>query len=129
MTSNPVEQALAALLPDTVTVVASSSPDPAFSLLAAETVDYLLTTTIVNTSKGAGGADLADLKGLSIPVRVSGTFSDPSYSPDLGAVLSDKVKQKAKEKIDEKIEEKLGDKLKDKLGGKGGDLLKGLFGK
>ena len=91
--------------------------------LPGETIDYTLTAKLVSSLEGQGGAALGDLKGVSIPVRIGGTFSKPSYTPDLGAALSDAAKAKVEEKVEEqkqKIQEKLGDKLQDKL-------LKGLF--
>jgi AsmA protein len=91
--------------------------------LPRETIDYTLTTKIVGTLEGQGGAALGELKGVSIPVHVAGTFSKPSYTPDLGAALSDVAREKVQEKVEEqqqKIQEKLGDELQDKL-------LKGLF--
>jgi len=91
--------------------------------LPAETIDYLLTTKIVGSLKGQGGKGLDELKGVAIPVRISGTFSKPSYTPDLAAALGDVAKEKAKEKIEKKTQ-KL---LKDKLGDDTKQLLKGLF--
>lgn len=92
--------------------------------LIAEEIDYVLTTTIVGTLKGQGGKELEELQGVPIPVRVSGTFQDPSYKPALGEVLKSKATQEVKKKAEEKVKEK----LKDKLGGeKGQELLKGIF--
>ncbi|MCK5307964.1 MAG: AsmA family protein, partial [Gammaproteobacteria bacterium] len=91
--------------------------------LPEETIDYTLTAKLVGSLEGQGGAALGDLKGVSIPVHVGGTFSKPSYAPDLGAALSDAAKAKVEEKVEEqkqKLQEKLGDELQDKL-------LKGLF--
>jgi AsmA protein len=91
--------------------------------LPAETIDYTLTTKFVGSLEGQGGKSLEELKGVSIPVRVGGTFSKPTYSPDLGAALSDAAKARLEEKVEEqkqKLQEKLGDELQDKL-------LKGLF--
>ena len=88
--------------------------------LVKENLDYLLKTSIVGSLQGQGGADLEKLKGVTIPVRVSGPFSKPSYKPDLSAALSDTVKQKAEEKVEEKkqeVKQKLEDKLKSKLKG------------
>lgn len=90
--------------------------------LPEENLNYLVKASVVGSLKGQGGEGLEKLKGITVPVRVSGPFSDLSYKPDLSAALSDKVKQKAKEKIDEKKEE-VKDKLKDKLK----DKFKGLF--
>jgi AsmA protein len=91
--------------------------------LPAETIDYTLTTKFVGSLEGQGGKSLEELKGVSIPVRVGGTFSKPTYAPDLGAALSDAAKARLEEKVEEqkqKLQEKLGDELQDKL-------LKGLF--
>lgn len=60
--------------------------------LVNEEVNYLLTTTVVATSKGQGGAELDLLRGIAIPIRVSGTFSNLSYRPDLGAAGLNKLK-------------------------------------
>ena len=80
-------------------------------------------------------ADVDDLVGITIPLKVTGAVSAPSVSVDMGAVLADLAKRKLGEKLglttedgeaatpeevlDEKAQE-LEDKLKDKL--------KGLFG-
>jgi len=92
--------------------------------LPDETIDYLLTTKIVGSLEGQGGKSLDELKGVAIPVRIGGTFSKPTYTPDLAAALGDAAKEKAREKIEEKTK----DLLQDKLGDEGADqLLKGLF--
>jgi AsmA protein len=92
--------------------------------LPDETIDYLLTTKIVGSLEGQSGKALDELKGVAIPVRIGGTFSKPTYTPDLAAALGDVAKEKAKEKIEEKAQ----DLLKDKLGDETTDqLLKGLF--
>ncbi len=54
--------------------------------LPAETIDYRVTATVVATTKGQGGADLQDLAGVPIPVHVTGTFQDPKYGLDMGAL-------------------------------------------
>ena len=95
--------------------------------LAKETIDYTLTTKLVGSLEGQGGKSLEELKGVSIPVLVGGTYSKPTYKPDLSAALSDAAKAKVEEKVDEqkeKIQEKIEKKIGDKLGD---DLLKGLF--
>ena len=99
--------------------------------LPEETIDYLLTTKIVGSIEGQGGKGLAELKGIAIPVRIGGTFSKPSYTPDVGAALSEAAKAKVEEKVEEKKEElkqKVEDKVQDKLKDKLKDIpLKGLF--
>jgi len=88
-----------------------------------ELVDYHLKVKIVSTSKGQGGD--TDLSGLSIPLAITGSFTDPKFKLDTSAALDQKkeeLKAKAKEKLD-KAKEEAKDKLKDKLKNK----LKGLF--
>jgi len=92
--------------------------------LPAETIDYLLTTKIVGSLKGQGGKGLDELKGVAIPVRISGTFSKPTYTPDLAAALGDVARDKAKEKIEKKTQKLLKGKLGDESTKQ---LLKGLF--
>ncbi|NOX27561.1 MAG: AsmA family protein [Gammaproteobacteria bacterium] len=92
--------------------------------LINESVDYLTEVSIVETSKGQGGKGLADLKGLTIPVKISGTFTNPKFKPDLKSLISDSAKQKAKEKID-KQKGRFKGKLLDKLGVKSGAAASG----
>jgi AsmA protein len=88
--------------------------------LAEETIDYLLTTKIVGSLEGQGGKGLAELKGIAIPVHVGGTYSKPTYRPDLASVLTETAKEKVKEKVEEEVQKKIGEEL-------GDQLLKGLF--
>ena len=46
----------------------------------------------MGTLEGQGGKALEELKGVAIPVHVGGTFSRPTYAPDLGAALSEAAK-------------------------------------
>ncbi|MEZ5541387.1 MAG: AsmA family protein [Pseudomonadota bacterium] len=95
--------------------------------LVDESIDYTLTAKLVGSLEGQGGKGLEDLKGVSIPVKVGGSWSKPTYAPDVAAALSESAKAKVKEKVDEKVDEqkqKLQEKIQDKLGDK---LLKGLF--
>ena len=93
--------------------------------LPKETIDYTLTTKFVGSLEGQGGMDQKELKGVSIPVRVGGTFSKPTYTPDLGAVMTDAAKAEVDKRVQKekkKLEKKLGTELPD-------SLLKGLFNK
>jgi AsmA protein len=83
--------------------------------LVKEQIDYLAKPTVVETSKGQGGAELAELKGFTIPIKVFGSFSDPKYKVDLESMLKDKAKEKLNEEY-KKQEDKLKGKLQDKLG-------------
>ena len=84
--------------------------------LVKEQLDYEVEVAIVGTLQGQGGKELEQLKGVNIPVKVTGPFSKPSYKPDLSAVVSDQVKEKAKAQLKEK-EDEVKEKLLDKLPG------------
>lgn len=92
--------------------------------LVQEQLDYLLKAVIVSTAKGQGGKDLEDLKGLPVPIKITGPFQKPSIKLSLQEVLKDKSTQVVKEKLQEKLQEKAGkEQLREKIGGK----LKGLL--
>lgn len=90
-----------------------------------EVVDYHLKVTIVGTSKGQDGA--SDLAGLAIPLKVTGSFTDPKFGLDTGSALKAKLDQKkaalksklndASDKAKADAKKKLKDKLKNKLNG------------
>ncbi|MCX4190305.1 AsmA family protein [Methylophaga sp. OBS3] len=85
--------------------------------LPKETIDYNLRVSIVGTSKGQGGKELEELKGISIPLKITGTFSEPKPSVDLAAILKEQATDELKGKAEEKLKEKLGDDLGGLLGG------------
>lgn len=89
--------------------------------LARETINYVARPTIVETSKGQGGKELAQLDGVTVPVQLSGNL----FKPKVKLKVEEAVKQKATEKIREQFKGKE-DELKQKLNDKIGDLL---FGK
>jgi AsmA protein len=95
--------------------------------LPGEKLDYLLTTKIVGSLEGQGGKELEELKGLEIPLRIFGSFSEPQYKVDLAKVMEGKAREKVDKQID-KQKEKLQEKLQDKFGEDVGGKLKGLFG-
>lgn len=88
--------------------------------LARERIDYTALVSVVDSLTGQGGGDLGDLKGLSIPVKLTGDLYAPSYKIDFGGMLE----AKAKAEIDQRLKKEQ-DKLKDKLGG---ELMKKLGG-
>lgn len=58
--------------------------------LPAKTVNYKLLPTIAETSKGQGGKD--QVAGLTIPLVITGPWSSPSVTPDLGGMLQEGLK-------------------------------------
>jgi len=79
------------------------------------TIDYLAKASVVASSTGQGGKDLADLNGITVPVRISGPLQDPQIRPDLKAAAGSAVKQQA-QKAEEKLKERVQDRLKGLLG-------------
>lgn len=95
--------------------------------LRTSSLDYTARTTIVNTSTGQDGADLSQLKDLTIPVRISGPFDKLGYQLQFAQIGSEALKNAFKAKTAPIIEEKkkeLKEKVNEELKGK----LKGLFG-
>ncbi len=93
--------------------------------LAKEAIDYGLKVAIVGTITGQGGGDLTQLKGLTIPVKITGSFDNPKPTVDMASILKDKATQEIKGKVADQLK----NKLDGKLGGKLGDLVGGALGK
>jgi AsmA protein len=79
-------------------------------------IDYVTKVAVVGTTQGQGGAELAELRGLTVPVHLSGPFDNLAYKVNYGAVAADLAKSRAGEKIKEKVEQRR-EKLEDKLKG------------
>ncbi|NOT14632.1 MAG: AsmA family protein [Methylotenera sp.] len=91
-----------------------------------ETIDYLAKPTVVKSLKGQGGADLDSLAGLSIPVKITGTFSAPKYGMDFAAIGA----AIAKSNLLDKVGGEKGAAVKELIGGGNKvDALSGLLGK
>jgi AsmA protein len=85
----------------------------------ASTLDYHLTATVLKIPREGAEADAQDLVDAQIPVRVTGSLSDPKVRPDLEGYLKNQAKQRVeqeRDKVEQKVKDKLGDKLKDLLG-------------
>ena len=83
-----------------------------------EVIDYAVRVSIVGTAEGQGGKTLEDLKGLTIPVKITGSFDNPRPKVDMASVIKDQATGEVKAKAEEKLKEKLGDGLGGLLGGK-----------
>ena len=101
--------------------------------IGADSLNYLVKASIVGTSKGQGGRETEDLRGVTVPVRVSGPLAAPSYKLDFGATAKDAAKQAITEQLQKRLG---GGAAKDgaapdgaKPGGSARDVLKGLFGR
>ena len=96
--------------------------------LVNEGIDYLAKISVVDTLTGQGGKDLADLKGITIPLRLTGDLFAPNYKIDFGNMFEEKAKAKLDAVKEERTEElkvkkkekenELKDKLRDKFSSK-----------
>ncbi|HYD96329.1 MAG TPA: AsmA family protein [Noviherbaspirillum sp.] len=99
--------------------------------LGAERLDYLARTTVVSTLQGQGGPELQALKGLTVPVRLSGPFSAIGWQVDFAGMATELAKRKLDERKDEVREkaQKALEEQKEKVRSQLQEQLKGLFGK
>jgi AsmA protein len=98
-----------------------TAKSPAFRLegegsvdLVAEQINYLAKPTVVDSSKGQGGAEVANLKAIVIPIRITGSMYDPKYTIDVQEALKQQATDKLRgqyKKEEDKLKGKIGDEL------------------
>jgi AsmA protein len=87
--------------------------------LSSKAVEYRLVAEIYKLPPDGAGAEMAELKAVSIPINITGTVDDMKVRPDLEGLLKARVRKEVNDKVQEKKEEikkKLGDRLKGLLG-------------
>ena len=90
-----------------------------------EKINYIAKPTVVKSLKGQGGAELDNLSGIPIPIKITGTFAEPKYGMDFSAIATGL----AQSKLLDKVGADKADALKGVLNGDPKDALKGLLGK
>jgi len=80
--------------------------------IGANSIDYLVKASVVASSGGQGGKELAELRGVTVPVKITGPLDAPRFRADLGAAAGDAVKQRAEEKLKERVQDRLKDLLR-----------------
>src|SRR5258706_90732 len=80
--------------------------------IGANSIDYLIKASVVASSSGQGGKDLAELRGITVPVKVTGALDAPRFRADLGATVGNAVKQRAEDKLRERAQDRLRDLLR-----------------
>lgn len=86
--------------------------------LGAGQLDYLLRASVVESLQGQGGAELQALRGLTLPVRLSGPLDAVRYRVELEALLEERARQALREKgraVEDRAKQELGDKLRELL--------------
>jgi AsmA protein len=100
--------------------------------IGAGRIDYTARATVASTATGQDGAELAALRGVTVPVQLSGPFEAIDWKVQWSGVAAAAVENKLKEKLSEKLfgkpaeeaasapakkpEEQLKDKLRGLLG-------------
>ncbi|MFN0163354.1 MAG: AsmA family protein [Burkholderiales bacterium] len=79
--------------------------------IGASTMDYLARATVVNTAGGQESKDLAQLKGLTVPVKINGPLDAIKYDIQYGAIAGSLVTEKAKDAVQDKLKDALGSRL------------------
>jgi AsmA protein len=100
-------------------------------------VDYTARATVAATSKGQDGAELAALKGMTVPVRLTGPFEAVEWKIQWSAIAADVAKAAVEDKLRARLgikpadgaasAPKLQDAVRDKVKDQLKDKLKGLF--
>jgi AsmA protein len=75
--------------------------------IGANSIAYLVKASVVATAGGQGGKELAELRGVTVPVKITGPLDAPRFRADLGAAAGDAVKQRAEEKLKERVQDRL----------------------
>lgn len=84
-------------------------------------MNYVVKTSVVASMTGQGGAERPELKGLTVPVRVSGPFEALKYKVEFSQMVRGVSKEQleaAKQAGREALKDAARDKLQDLLGGK-----------
>jgi AsmA protein len=92
--------------------------------LDTQALDFTVNATVLKAPPGSD-ADIAALERLTIPVKITGSLTDPKIRPDLAGMAKERVKQEIDQRKDEvkqeieerrdELEEKVRDKVEDRL--------------
>ena len=66
--------------------------------LVSEQLDMRLDTTIISSLKDAANQEINELRGLTVPITIKGSFADPKIGVDVGGVLRARLEQAVDEK-------------------------------
>jgi len=101
--------------------------------IGADSLNYLVKASIVGTSKGQGGREVDDLRGVTVPVRVSGPLASPSFKLDFGRAATDTAKQRLTDELQKRLGggAAKGEAAQEgaKSGGGTRDTLRGILGR
>ncbi|AHE97174.1 AsmA family protein [Thioalkalivibrio paradoxus] len=79
--------------------------------LPEQALDYRVDATLVATIEGQGGRSLDDLRGVNLPIRITGAFAEPRFRLDLDDVVRERVEDRVRReagRLQERLLERLG---------------------
>ncbi|MDD4886240.1 MAG: AsmA family protein [Thiomonas sp.] len=95
--------------------------------LPKQRLDYLLLPSAAGTLQGRGGAELAALRGVTVPVRISGSFAQPSYTVLWSQAGGNLLRQTLKNTLQDALQKQLAPAQEQPLQKVVPGLFKGLF--
>lgn len=78
--------------------------------LVEQTMNLRIDTTLVATLEGQGGRQLDELRGLRLPIRVTGSFIEPRFGLELEDLLKERLQDRARREV-EQLQERLLDRI------------------
>ena len=66
-------------------------------------IDYTLRTTVTDTSQGQGGAELAALRGLTVPVHLAGPLDAVDWRIEWSAVAAGALQRRLEDRLRERL--------------------------
>ena len=74
-------------------------------------IDSVVRATLTDTSKGQDGAELAALKGVTVPVQLSGPLDAVNWRIQWSAAVASALKSQAKAEVETRLKDKLRQRL------------------
>ena len=96
--------------------------------LGQSRIDYIARVAVVGTLTGQDGRALAELRGVTIPVRLAGPFDQLSYNIDWGGVAREALKSKLSDELKKRVAPRA-DEPRKTTEERARDALKGLLGR
>ena len=81
--------------------------------IGENSMDYLAKATVVGTAAGQDAKEMAQLKGVTVPVKIYGPLDAVKYDVQYGAIAAAAVTDKAKGAVEDKLKGLLGMKKAD----------------
>lgn len=76
--------------------------------LVRQSLDWRVQATLTGDATGQDGTDLAQLRGLTVPVHLSGPWAQPQWTLQWSAVARSAVAERARSRLEQQLKKKLG---------------------